>query len=82
MGSKDSTPRKWRLKEEMQIYVNEEISINYACIGEIWDHTKMSITNLFSFAVVTKILSDDDLESHTIDECRRRHDWPKWQEAI
>ncbi|KAM1125407.1 hypothetical protein ACFX2B_040209 [Malus domestica] len=30
----------------------------------------------------TKIILIDDIEPHSIDECRQRQDWPKWKDAI
>ena len=35
---------------------------------------------MFTFKVATDIITDHD--PLTIDECRLRHDWLKWKEAI
>jgi hypothetical protein len=38
---------------------------------------------MFSFKVAFDIIrSNDDIEPQTIEECRRRNDWPMWKEAI
>ena len=43
----------------------------------------MVINDVFCFAVATKILKeDDDHEPCSVDECRIKHDWSKWKEAI
>ena len=43
----------------------------------------MVINEVFCFAVATKILKeDDDHEPRSVDECRSKHDWSKWKEAI
>ena len=51
--------------------------------GELWDRTKVVINEVFCFAVATEILKeDDDHEPRSVDECRNKHDWSKWKEAI
>ena len=43
----------------------------------------MVINEVFCFAVAIKILKEeDDDEPHSVDECRSKHDWLKWKEAI
>jgi hypothetical protein len=32
--------------------------------------------------VATEIIISDDVEPHSVDECQRRDDWPKWKQAI
>ena len=62
--------------EDAQVLANDEISINYASTGELWDRTKVVINEVFFFAVATKILKeDDDHEPHSVDKCRSKHDW-------
>jgi hypothetical protein len=69
--------------EEEQVPENNEISINYVSIGEILDRNKIVVDNIFSFKVVIDITrSNDDIEPKTVEECRRRNDWPMWKEAI
>lgn len=61
---------------------NIEISINYACLSELWNRNEIIIDDIFVFAVATEIITSDDIEPHSVDECQRRDDWPKWKEAI
>ena len=69
--------------EDAQVLANDEISINYASTGELWDLTKVVISEVFSFAIATEILKEnDDHEPRSVDECRSKHDWSKWKEAI
>ncbi|CAH9105734.1 unnamed protein product, partial [Cuscuta epithymum] len=35
----------------------------------------------FSYAIATNIMNEHN-DNEPIDECRRRNDWPKWNEAI
>ena len=50
---------------------------------ELWDRTKVVINEVFFFLVATEILKEDDYhESCNVDECRSKHDWSKWKEAI
>ena len=42
----------------------------------------MIIDNIFSFAVATEIIKGDDTEPRSVNECRQRHDWLKWKDAI
>ncbi|KAL5809036.1 hypothetical protein ACOSQ3_029727 [Xanthoceras sorbifolium] len=72
-------PEVAEIPEERQENGNEEISINYA--REIWNREETIIDDIFSYTVATEIINDD-YEPHGIDDCRQRHDWPKWKEAI
>ena len=67
--------------EKEQVPENNEISIHY---GEILDKNKIVVDNIFSFKVVLDITrsNDDEIEPQTVEECRRRNDWPMWKEAI
>ena len=39
--------------------------------------------NIFAYDVALNIMQgNEDLEPLSIEECRQRRDWPKWQEAI
>ena len=63
--------------------INEEISINYMNQGEIWDRRHTFVNSAFSFQVAKGIMqNNDDEEPQTLNECRNRHDWEKWKEAI
>ena len=69
--------------EDAQVLANDEIFINYASTGELWDRTKVVINKVFFFAVAIEILKqDDDHEPRSVDECHSKHDWSKWKEAI
>jgi hypothetical protein len=47
------------------------------------DRNKIVVDNIFSFKVAFDITrSNDDIEPQTVEECRRRNDWPMWKEAI
>lgn len=67
-----------------QVPKNNEISIHYVHIGEIWDRNKIVINNIFSYKVAFDITKSNDIEyvPQTVDECQRRNDWPMWKEAI
>ena len=70
--------------EEKKVPRNHEISIHYVSIGEILDRNKTVVDNIFSFKVALDITrsNDDEIEPQTVEECRRRNDWPIWKEAI
>ena len=70
--------------EEKKVPRNHEISIHYVSIGEILDRNKTVVDNIFSFKVALDITrsNDDKIEPQTVEECRRRNDWPIWKEAI
>ena len=46
-------PEEIQNHEDAQVLANDEISINYASIGELWDCTKVVINEVFCFAVDT-----------------------------
>ena len=76
-------PKEIQNHEDAQVLVTDEISINYASTGELWDRTKVVINEVFCFEVATKILKeDDDHEPRSVDESHSKHDWSKWKEAI
>jgi len=69
--------------EDEHVPENNEISINYISTGEILDKNKIVVDNIFSFKIVFDITrSNDDIEPQSVEECRRRNDWPMWKEAI
>ena len=76
-------PEEIQNHEDAQVLANDEIFINYASTGKLWNRTKVVINVVFCFAVATEILKeDDDHEPRSVDECRSKHDWSKWKEAI
>ena len=46
-------PEEIQNHEDAQVLANDEISINYASIGELWDRTKVVINEAFCFQVAT-----------------------------
>ena len=48
------------------------------------DRNKIIVNYIFSFKVAFDITrsNDDEIEPKTVEECRRRNDWPMWKEAI
>ena len=69
--------------EEVQVPENNEISISYVHKGEKWDRNNFDVNNIFAFQVALDIIqNDDDPEPQNTNECRQRHDWPKWREAM
>ena len=67
-------PEEIQNHEDAQVLANDEISINYASIGELWDRTKAVINEVFCFAVAIEILKEDDHEPLSVDECHSKHD--------
>ena len=47
---------------------------------EVTENKKIIINDMFAFTVTIDIVNDHDPQ--TIDECRLKHDWLKWKEAI
>ncbi len=45
---------------------------------EIWDSNKIIVNNIFSFKIALDITRSDDakFEPQTVEECRRRNNWP------
>ena len=72
--------------EEAQVPENidtEEISINYVVTGKRWNRNDTIVDEYFAYNVAFDIMMDpEDLAPKSVDECRRRKDWPKWKEAI
>ena len=42
----------------------------------------MIVDDALAYAVVTKIMLNDDIEPRSVDECRCRIDWSNWKQAI
>ena len=41
------------------------------------------IDNVFAYATALEIIEEsEDLEPKSVEDCRRRNDWPKWKDAI
>ena len=56
--------------------------MNHSYTNEYWDPKLIDIDEVFAFTMACEIMNDFDFERQSIDECRERHDWPKWEEAI
>ena len=69
---------------EPETQVNEELSISSSTgDGISLDRSKIIVDNVFAYDVALNIMQgNEDLEPLSVEECRQRRDWPKWQEAI
>ena len=57
--------------------------MNYVSTKIHWNRNNVIIDEIFSYSIAIDIISDeDDVEPRTVEECRRRHDWPKWKEVM
>ena len=74
LSEKENVIDKTHVPEETDVHESKEISINYACINEFWDQNEIIIDDMFAFAVATEIILSDDIEPHSIDECKQRQD--------
>jgi hypothetical protein len=58
----------------------QEISINYTCSGEVYDHNTTIVNPCFSTVIAENFLAHPDHK--TIAGCKGRSDWNKWRETI
>lgn len=71
------------VQEKSHVPDNEEISTNYVMSRIKWNQNQIDIADIFACNVALEILNDNvDHEPISIEECRRRDDWPKWKESI
>ncbi|KAL8157197.1 hypothetical protein AgCh_002054 [Apium graveolens] len=61
---------------------NHEISIKYVHDMKLWDRSKTIIDDVFVYSAALDVDINYDPEPQSVDECRRRTDWPKWKDAI
>ena len=62
---------------------NNEISMNYFSTKNNWNRNDVIINEIFAYSIAIEMVSDEnDSEPRTVEECRCRHDWPKWKEAM
>jgi len=93
-SSKDKNPRKRKGAERQndpkmeecipEIHEeNREISINYANTGIQWNRND-EINDAFSYSLACDVMdeNDGDPEPRSVTECKNRHDWGKWKNAI
>jgi len=61
----------------------DEISLNYVMLGKIWNRHKVIIDDGFAYNLALEVMDkNEDQEPHSIEECKERKDWPKWNDAI
>ena len=73
--------------KEALIPDNKEISILYNYLKERWNRNEIIIDDVFTYAVPTQILKENDdndwdTKPRSINECRQRENWTKWESAI
>jgi hypothetical protein len=66
---------------QAEVTRSEEISINYALTGKIWDRETTLVDPQFIFQISQDIM-DQLPDPKTIDAAKKQPDWPKWEEAI
>ncbi|XP_074356277.1 putative mitochondrial protein AtMg00820 [Apium graveolens] len=49
---------------------------------KLWDRSKVIIDDVFVYSAALDVDINCDPEPQSVDECRRRKDWPKWKDAI
>ena len=65
------------------VETQEEISLNYVRTGEVLDRHSTVVDDDFAFDIAVHVTKyDDEREPLSLAECKRRDDWPKWDEAI
>ncbi|KAM2774798.1 hypothetical protein COP1_019650 [Malus domestica] len=82
LPKKENVLTETPVPEETEVHESKEISINYACTNELWNLNEIIIDDMFAFAIATEIILSDDIEPRSVDECKQRHDWLKWKDAI
>ncbi|KAM1621049.1 hypothetical protein ACFXTN_017967 [Malus domestica] len=82
LPKKENVLAETPVPEETEVHESKEISINYACTNELWNLNEIIIDDMFAFAIATEIILSDDIEPRSVDECKQRHDWLKWKDAI
>ena len=61
----------------------DEISLNYVTSGKFWNRDKVIIDDGFTYNLALEVMDkNEDQEPHSIEECKERKDWPKWNDAI
>ena len=68
---------------EPETQVSEELLISSTGDGLNLNRSEIKVDNAFAYNVALEIMQDsEDLEPRSVEDCRHRSDWPKWQEAI
>jgi hypothetical protein len=61
----------------------DDISLNYVMSGKIWNCEKVIINDTFTYNLALEVMDkNEDQEPHSVEECKQRKDWPKWNNAI
>ena len=75
--------KEQKVSEKTHVHEYKEISINSVSTINIGDKNNIIVDDIFASTVAFEITrKDEDHEPQTIDECRCRHNWPKWKEVI
>ncbi|KAI3821171.1 hypothetical protein L1987_08729 [Smallanthus sonchifolius] len=71
------------VQNEHKVPENEEISINYIMSRKVWNRNQIDVDDTFSYNVALEIMeNNEDHEPISVEECKQRHDWLKWKDAI
>jgi hypothetical protein len=51
--------------------------------GKIWNRDKVVTDDAFAYNLALEIINEnEDHEPRSVEECKKRQDWPKWKDAI
>ncbi|CAM8902209.1 unnamed protein product [Rhodiola kirilowii] len=80
---RDDSVMEEQIPVELQDQENQEISINYASTGIIWNRNE-DIDDIFSYNMATDIMNENngDPEPRSITDCKSRPDWIEWKKAV
>jgi hypothetical protein len=63
--------------------LENEISLNYVVSGKFWNCDKVITDDAFAYSLALEIMDEnEDHEPRSIEECKKRQDWPKWKDII
>jgi len=78
-GNEDMTQEETKVPNSSE----DEISLNYAMSGKIWNRDKVIIDDAFAYNLALEVMDKNkDQEPHSVEECKGRKDWPKWNDTI
>ena len=62
---------------------NNEISINYVLDGKQWNRNTVNIDEIFAYNSALNVIDEnEDHEPKSMNACKKRKDWPKWNDAV
>ena len=68
---------------ELETQGNNELSIKSSAHETNLNCSEIAVDYVFAYNVASIIMQNcEDLEPQSVEECRQRNDWQKWQEAI